>query len=143
MNFQKLWDSCAQNNTSEISKTALSEFMGLLSAEQHAGNLKECTFIISGSPVRRTTLRKSQKLHFHISWDSCAQNKTSDISETALPEILGLQCAEQKVGHSTECTFINSGTLARRTTRRKSRNMYFQNFWESGSQNKTSKISKQ
>ena len=49
---QEFWDSCAQK-TSEISETALSGIMGLLCAEQNVGNLKHCTFINTGTPVRR------------------------------------------------------------------------------------------
>ena len=40
IDFQELWDSCAQNNTSGISKTALSGILGLLCAEQSVGNLE-------------------------------------------------------------------------------------------------------
>ena len=84
-NFQEFWYSCAQNKTSEILKNGLSELLGLLCAEQHVGHLKNCTSRNSGTPVRRTTRRKSQQLHFQKFWDSCAQNNTSDISNTALP----------------------------------------------------------
>ena len=112
--FQEIWDSCAQKNTSEISKTALfaeqtseisknalSGIMGLLCAEQDVGNLKnvlprslgllcaeqnvrnlkQCTFKNSGIPVRRTRRRKSQQMHLGEFWDSCAQNKTSEIAQ--------------------------------------------------------------
>ena len=61
---QGFWDSCAQNKTSKISKKRLSGIMGLLCAEQSVGNLKECTFRNSGTPVRRTKRRKSQNIHF-------------------------------------------------------------------------------
>ena len=74
--------------------------MRLLCAEQDVGNMKKCTFRNSGTPVRRTTSRKYQQLHFREFWDSCAQNKASEISKT--------------------CTFRNSRTLVRRTTRRSS-----------------------
>ena len=77
--FQEFWDSCAQNKTSEISKSRLSGILGLLCAEQDVGNLKKCTFRSSGTPVRRTRRRKSQKMHFQEFWDSWAQNKTSEI----------------------------------------------------------------
>ena len=56
---QEIWDSCAQNKTSEISKDGLSLILGLLCAEQDVGNLKKCTFTNSGTSVRRTRLRKS------------------------------------------------------------------------------------
>ena len=81
MYFPEFWDSRAQNKTSEISKNALSGILGLLGAEQDVGNLKKCTFRASGTPVRRTRRRKSQKMHFQGFWDSCAQNKTSEISK--------------------------------------------------------------
>ena len=38
--------------------------MGLLCAKQGVGNLNKWTFRNSGTPVRRTRRRKSQKLHF-------------------------------------------------------------------------------
>ena len=73
----ELWDSCAQNNTSEISKHALSRTLGLLCAEQTVGNLKKCalrrtncrtsqkyTFMKSGTPVRRTKHRETKKCTF-------------------------------------------------------------------------------
>ena len=104
MHLQEFWDSCAQNETSEISKSGCSGFQGLLCAEQDVGNLKKWTFRnygtpvrrtrrrkfqkwtfrISGSPVRRTRRRKSEKIDCQEVWDSCAQNKTSEISKTAL-----------------------------------------------------------
>ena len=56
MHFQEFWDSCMLNKASEISKNAL-----LGCAEQNVGNLKNCTFRNSGTPVRRTKRRKSQK----------------------------------------------------------------------------------
>ena len=34
--------------------------------------------------MRRTRRRKSQKIDFQEFWDSCAQNKTSKVSKTAL-----------------------------------------------------------
>ena len=116
--FQEFWDSCAQNKTSEISKTALSGILGLLCAEQNVGNLKKCSFMNSGTPVRRTRRRKSQEMDCREFWDSCAQNRTSEISK--------------------KCTFRNSGTPVRRTERQKSQNMHFQDFWDSCAKNKTS-----
>ena len=53
--------------------------MRLLRAEQDVGNLKQCASRKSGTPVRRTKRRKSKKMHFQKYWDSCAQNKTSEI----------------------------------------------------------------
>ena len=81
--FQEFWDSCAQNKASEISKHGLSGILGLLCAEQDVGDLKKCTFRNSGTPVRRTRRRKSQKMHFQELWDSWTQNKTSEISKSA------------------------------------------------------------
>ena len=77
-----------------------------------------------------------------IFWDSCAQNKTSEISNNGFSGILGLLCAEEDVGNLRKCTFKNSGTPARRTHRRTSKKMTFQEYWDSSPQNKTSEISK-
>ena len=52
MDVHEFWDSCAQNKI---------------------GNLKKWTFRKSGTPVRRTKRRKSQKLHFHKLWHYSAQ----------------------------------------------------------------------
>ena len=79
------------------------------------------TFRNSGTPGRRTRRWKSQKMHLQEFWDSCAQNKTSGISTTALSGILGLLCAEQNVGNLKQMTVRNSGTPVRRTKRRKAR----------------------
>ena len=57
------------------------------------------TFKNYGNPVGRTRRRKSQKMSFQEFWDSCAQNKTSDISKNGLSGILALLCAEQDVGN--------------------------------------------
>ena len=104
MHFQEFWDSCAQNKTSEISITtlpgilrllcadqaseisnnALSGFLELLCADQNIGNIENCTFRISGTPVHRTTRPKYQEMYLQKFWDSCAQNKTSHISKHAL-----------------------------------------------------------
>ena len=127
INFLEFWDSCAQNRTSEISKNAVSGIMGLLCAEQDVGNLKKWTFRNSGTPVRRTRRRKSQKMDVQEFWDSCAQHKTSEISKNVLSQILGLLCAEQDVGNRKKLTFRNSGTPVSRTKRRKSRKMTFKN----------------
>ena len=142
MHCQVFWDSCAQNNTSEIStnalsgilghvcaernfrnlKNALSGILGLLCAEEDVGNLKKWTFRISGTPVRRTRRRKSQEIDFQEFWDSCAQNKTSEVSKNGLSGILGLLCVEQDVGNLKKTDF--------------------QEFWDSCAQSKTSEISK-
>ena len=146
IHFPKLWDSCAQNNTSEISKHACSGIMGLLCAEQGVGNLKNglsrimgllCAEqdvgnlkknVLPGSlglTVRRTKRQKYRKTDFQEFWDSCAQNKASEISKhkNGLSGNLGLLCAEQSVGNLTKWTFRDSGTLVRRTKRRTSQKM--------------------
>ena len=125
MDFQEFWNSCAQNKTSEISNNALSGMVGLLCAEQDAGNLRKCTFNNSGTPVRRTRRQKSQtctpknsgtpvrrprrrtsqKMDVQEFWDSCAQNKTSEISKNEFSGILGLRCAEQNVGNLNKLHF--------------------------------------
>ena len=130
--FQK--SDCFKNITSTISKHALSESLGVQFAEQNVGNLKKCSFKISGTPVRRTKGRKSQKnelpgvlgllcaeqsvgnlktMHFQEFWEPCVQNTTSEISKRALSGILGLLCAEQNVGNLKACTFRISGTPVR------------------------------
>ena len=119
MDFQEFWDSCAQNKTSEIPKNGLSGILELLCAELDVGNLKKCTSRISGTPVRRTRRQQSQKMHCQDFWNSCAQNKTSDISKIALSGFPGLLCAEQDVRNLNNCTFWNYGTPVRRTKRRK------------------------
>ena len=101
-------------------------------------NLNKCTFRNYGTPVRRTKRRKFHKMHFQKLWDSCAQNKTSEISQNALSGIMGLLCAEQNAGNLKTCSFRNSGTPVRRTKRQTYKQMHFHNFWDSCAQNKTS-----
>ena len=122
MDVQEFWDSCEQNKTSEISK--------------------KCTFRNAGTLVRRTKRRKSQKMNFQEFLDSCVQNKTSEIPKNAPSGILVLLCAEQNVGSLKNCTFRISGTPVRRTRRRNSQNMHFQELWDSCAQNKMAEISK-
>ena len=131
VHFQEFWDSCAQNKTSEISTNALSGFLGQLCAEQNVGNLEHCTFRNSGTPVRRAKRRKYQHMNFQEFWDSCAQNKRSEISTIALSGNRGLLCAEQNVGNINKSTFRNSGTPVRRTKRRKFQKMHLQEFCDS------------
>ena len=93
--------------------------------------------------MRRTRRQKSQKMHFQEFWNSCAQNKTSEISKHTLSRILGLLCAEQDVGNLNKnvlsgilgllCAEQNVGNLKK---------MHFQEFWDSCAQNKASEISK-
>ena len=77
-------------------------------------------------------------MHFQEFWDSCAQNKTSEISKNALSGSLGLLGAEQDVGNLKNYTSRNSATPVRRLKRRKSQKMHVQDFWDSRAQNKTS-----
>ena len=134
MHFHKFWDSCAQNKMSEISTNAPSGILGLPCVEQHVGNLNKWTFMNSWTPVRRTRRRKSQKMNVQQLWDSCAQNKTSEIykklnfqklwdscaqnktsgiqTKTTRSEFVGLPCAEQNVEYLKKCTVRISGTLA-------------------------------
>ena len=110
---------CAEQHVGNLNKTALSGILGLLGAEQNIGNLNKCTFRKSGTPVRGTKRRKYQKVHLQEFWDTCAQHKTSEISQVLLSEIRGFLCAEQNVEHLKKCTFRNYGILVRRTKRRK------------------------
>ena len=105
--------------------------MGLLCAEQGVGNLKNWTFGNSGTPVRRTRRRKSQQMHFQKLWESCAHEKNVGISNDVLSGILGFLCAEQNRENFKKWTFRNSGTPVRRTKRRTSHKMHFQEFWDS------------
>ena len=114
--------------------------MGLLCAEQNVG--KQYTIRISGTPVRRTKRQKYQTMNVQELWDSYAQNKTSEISNSELSRIMGLLCAEQNVGNLKKMHFRISGTTVRRTKRRKYQKMYFHEFWDVGAQNKTSELSK-
>ena len=116
MHFQRFWEQYVRNL-----EHTLPEILGLQFAERNVGNIKRCTFINYGTPVRRTTRRKSQII--------------------LLSGILGLLCAEQHVGNMNKCTFRNSRTLVRRTKRWKYQQMNLQNFWDSGSQHRTSGIS--
>ena len=110
----------AEQDVGNLNKNARSGIMGLLCAEQNVGNLRKWTFGNSGAPVRRTKGRKSQKMDFQEFWDSCAQNKTSEISTNALSGILGLLCAEQDVGNLKNDFLRIRGTPVRRTKRQKS-----------------------
>ena len=141
LHFLEFWDSCAQNRTSEISKTALSRILGLLCAEQDVGDLKKWTLGNSGTPVRRTKRRKSKQMDFQEFWDSCAQNRTSEMSNNVLSELMGLLCSEKNVGNRGKRTFRNSGMPVSRTTRRKYQKMHLQNILDSCTQNAAAKIS--
>ena len=68
------------------------------------------------------------KMDFEEFWDSCAQNNTSEISNIALSIFLGLLCAEQHARNLNKCTFRNYETPVRGTKRRKSKaNCTFRN----------------
>ena len=115
----------AEQNVGNLKKHALSGILGLLCAEQDVGNLKKCTSKNSGTPVRRTRRRKSQKTTLQEFCDSCARTKTPEISANALLGFLGLLCADQNVENLENCTFRNSGTPVRRTKHRKYTHMLF------------------
>ena len=115
----RAWPAVRRRQRRKFQKNALSEIMGLLCVEQNVRNIEKCTFRYSGTPVRRTRRRRSQKMHFREFWDSCAQNRTSEISKNALPIILGLLCAEQDVGNLNNYTSRNSATPVHRPKRRK------------------------
>ena len=103
MHFQEFWDSCAQNKTSEISTNALPGILGLLCAEQNVGNLENALSGILALMCAEQNVRhlkkghsgvmgllcaeqtsEVSKMHCHQLWDSCAWNKTSEISNNAL-----------------------------------------------------------
>ena len=129
--FRNSGTSVRRTRRQKSNKNDIPGILGLLCAEQNVRNLNKCTFRNSGAPVRRTKGRKSQKLHFQEFCDSCAQNKTSEISTDTLSRILGLLCAEQNVRNLKKRTLRNSGTPVRRTRRRKSQQLHFQEFWNS------------
>ena len=114
---------CTCTKTSEIAKNALPGILGLLCAEQNVGNLKKCTVSISETLVRRTTRQKFQKMHVQEFWDSCAQNKTSEISKNRF--------------YLYKSTFRHSGTPVRRIKCRKYQTNALQKLWDSCAQNKT------
>ena len=109
---------CAEQNCGNL-KNALSGFLGLLGAEQDVGNLEKWTFKNSGTPVRRTNRRKSKKMHVQEFWDSCAQNKTSEISKNALQKNTGIPARRTRSGKLQKCPFRNKRTPVRRTRRLK------------------------
>ena len=99
----KFWDSCAQNKSSEISskatfrnsgtpvrrithgtsqKHALSQIMGLLCAEQNVGNLnKNALSECMGLLCAEQNVGNLRSMHFQKFWDSCAQNRKSEVSK--------------------------------------------------------------
>ena len=79
MHFQELWDACAQNKTSDVSKNVI---------------------IIHGTSVRRKKRQKSQNLHFHKLWHSCAQNQTADISNMHFHNFWDA-CAQNKTSENS------------------------------------------
>ena len=58
---------------------------------------------------------------FQEFWDSCAQNKASEVSKHDFQEFWD-SCAQNKTAEiSNKCTFINFGTLVRTTKLQKSK----------------------
>ena len=53
----------------------------------------------------QTKTSEISEMHFQEFWDSCAQNNTSEISTHPLSEILGLGLAEGNVGNLKEYIF--------------------------------------
>ena len=118
-------------------KHALLGILGLLCAEQDvgnlkrmhfhcaqnktSGNLKRCTFNNYATPVRRTRCRKFQQIDFQDFWDSCAQNKTVEMSTMHCQHFWDF-CAQNKTSEISENAL--------------------QEFGDSCAQNKTSEISK-
>ena len=141
--FQKMYllifpTSCSAHRNPRILESAFSEILGLLCAEQDVGNLRNCTFWKSGTPVCR---RKSQKMHFQEFWDSCSQNKTSEISTPALSRILGLLCAERNVENLNKMHFQELWDSCAQNDRTEiDKKTDFRELWDSCAQNKTSEI---
>ena len=84
----------------------------------------------------------SQNMDVQDFWDSCAQNKTLEISKKRTFRISGTPVRRTKRRTSQKWTFKNSGTPVRRTKRRKYHKMDFQEFWDSCARNKVPEISK-
>ena len=87
MHFQELWDSWTQNKAPKISTNARSGILGLLGAEEDVGNLKNALSGILGILCAEQDVGNLNKWTFRIFWDSCALNKTSEISKNALSGI--------------------------------------------------------
>ena len=81
MDFQEVWHSRAQNKTSEMSKNALSEIMGLVCAEQNVGNIKNALSGFLGLLRAERNVGNFKQCTFRNQelWDSGAQKKTSEI----------------------------------------------------------------
>ena len=111
MNFQEVWDACAQNKTRKSQTINFQEFC---------------------APVRRTRRGKSQKkVHFSELMGLLTRRaKRRKSKKTALSGILGPLCAQQNVRNLKKWIFRNCGTPVRRTRPRKSQKMQFQEFWD-------------
>ena len=70
----------------------------------------------------------------------CAEQEVGNLKLNVRLGILGLRCAEQNVGNLKTCTSKNYGTPVRRTKRRKSQEMHFEELWDSCAQNTPSEI---
>ena len=79
-------------------------------------------------------------MDFREFWDSCVQNRTSEISKKKTFRNYGTTVCRTKRRTSQKYAFKKSGTPVRRTRRRKSQKMHFQEFQDSCAQNKTSEI---
>ena len=76
-------------------------------------------------------------MHFQEFWDSCAQNKTSELSKKDFQGFWD-SCARNKTSDiSKKCPSRKSGTPVRRTRRRKYQKLHFLDFWDSCAQNRT------
>ena len=83
-----VWGSCAAWGRTSSRKSGFVE-------AYNVNNLNRMHFRISGTPVRRTRRQKYQKPHLQEVWDSCAQNRTSEISKNAPSRIMRLLCSGQ------------------------------------------------
>ena len=78
-------------------------------------------------------------MYFHEFGDSCAQNKTSEISNNELSGIIALLCAEQTVGNPNENHFREFWARNKQSELSK---IHFREFWGSCAQDNPSEISK-
>ena len=101
--------------------------------------LKKRTFRNSGIPVRRTRCRKSKHMDFQEFWDSCAQNKASEISKHILSTILGL-LYEPRKSQTTRRSRILGLLCAEQNVENLKKNTHVQEFLDSCAQDKTSEI---
>ena len=81
---------CAEQNVGNV-KNALSIILGLLRAEQNVGNLKMGVQEFRDSCAQNKTSEISKKLHFHKFWHSGAQ-RGADFGRPPLPPLCGFLC---------------------------------------------------